>query len=304
MDYRQGRRQRIDLHIHSTASDGTLSPGEILCRALSLELRAIAITDHDTAEGCRTAIRQGIPGSLDFITGIEISASPPAPFAVSGSFHILGYGMDIDHPGLNDILEKQQAARKNRNPLIIKRLTDLGIPLRLEEIESAFKGAQLGRPHIAQILLEKGYVRSIDEAFDLYIGKGRPAYVEKFRLSCGAAINAISRAGGVAVLAHPAILKIDHRNVLEGLVSRLKTMGLKGIEVYYPEHTPEQTAFYIDLAQRNRLLMTGGTDFHGGINPHVEMGSGAGNFHVPYEVYESLSAAISIPVVPAAGPSH
>lgn len=292
--------ERIDLHIHSSASDGSLSPLEILQRAQGLQLKAIAITDHDTVAGSRAARRLGIPPNLDFLTGVEISAAPPPGFTVSGSFHILGYGFRLDHPELNDALEKQQAARKNRNPEILRRLGALGCIITPEELTAGFPGAQIGRPHIAQMLVRKGYVKTIDEAFDRYIGKGKPAYVEKYRLSCASAIERIQTAGGISVLAHPCLLKMKNATAFEGMIFSLKEMGLRGLEVYYPEHSRQQTDDYRAIAARHGLLMTGGTDFHGAINPEIEMGYGTGSFFVPYSLYEAIVKSLQAPAQSAA----
>lgn len=278
----------IDLHIHSTASDGSLSPTEIIDLASDLELGAIAITDHDTIEGAKEALRIGIPPSLGFLTGVEISASTPPPFSFSGSFHILGYSIRLDDSGLNHALGVLQQARKDRNPQIIERLNRLGIAISLEEILAEVGECQLGRPHIAQLMVKKGYVKSIDEAFDIYIGKGQPAYVDKYQIECLRAIEMIRGAGGIPVLAHPFLLDAKSDEHLEELIRALKEMGLQGIEVFYPGHTPQHVALYAGLAQRYGLLMTGGTDFHGSINPEIRMGSGKGDFCVPYQVYETL----------------
>ena len=279
---------KIDLHIHSTASDGTLSPPEILRLAHSLDLKAIAITDHDTVEGSREALALDIPASLNFLTGVEISAATPPSFPGSGSFHILGYDIDTENPVLNQTLEKLQLARKNRNPRILEVLNALGLKMTLDEVQREAGECQLGRPHIAQLMVKKGLVRSINEAFDTYLAKGKPAYVDKYRISAARAIEMISDAGGVPVLAHPCLLQAPSDRALEELVVMLTRMGLKGIEVYYPEHTPEQTALYIDIAGRHRLLMTGGTDFHGDLEPEIQMGSGTGDLHIPYSLYEQL----------------
>jgi len=278
----------IDLHIHSTASDGSLSPVQILQKAERLGLKAIGITDHDSLEGSRAALLIGSSSSMGFLTGVEISASPPPGFRVSGSFHILGYAIRLDHPGLNTALETQRQARKARNPQIIKRLNDLGMTISDEQLQAEFPHAQIGRPHIAQLMLRKGYARSIDDAFDRFIGKGRPAYVEKYRMSCSSTIETIRQAGGFAVLAHPSLLKVDGWDTFQALVSSMKDLGLAGLEAYYPEHSPEQTKALIDMAERHDLLVTGGTDFHGAINPEIEMGSGKGSFRVPYQVYEAI----------------
>jgi 3',5'-nucleoside bisphosphate phosphatase len=278
----------IDLHIHSTASDGTLSPADIIALALRLRLGAIAITDHDSVAGSREALLNGIPEALGFLTGVEISAEPPPSYPGAGSIHILGYGMRLDDPELNGTLEKLQGARKDRNPQIIARLNKLGIALRLDEVEREAGDGQPGRPHIAKLLVKKGIVRTIDDAFDRYLGNGKPAYVDKYRIESSQAIELINAAGGIPVLAHPCLLELESDQQLDELLREMMSMGLKGLEVYFSEHTPEQIHRYSELAKRCDLLMTGGTDFHGDIQPEIRMGVGRGDLHVPFELYEKL----------------
>lgn len=286
MDYNQ--HAGIDLHIHTTASDGTFTPSEIVAHAVKLKLKAIAITDHDTLAGSGEALSSGIPAALEFLTGVEISAAPPPLYHQAGSFHLLGYSIRLDDAVLNRTLEKLQAARKNRNPAIIDRLNALGISISLDEVRALAGEAQLGRPHIAQLMVNKGVVSSIDEAFDQFLGADKPAYVDKYRVKCSHAITAILEAGGIPVLAHPGLLEYESDQQLDELIGLVKQMGIQGIEVYYPEHTADQTVLFKELAQRHDLLMTGGTDFHGGIHPEIEMGSGKGNLHISYELYQKL----------------
>jgi ribonuclease III len=279
----------IDLHIHSTASDGTLTPVQILDLAQAHHLKAIAITDHDTVCGSRTALASGIPSPLRFLTGVEISAAPPPFLQRSGSFHILGYGLDLDDEALNQALRVLQKARKNRNPAIIDRLGRLGFTVSLSEVAAMAGESQIGRPHIAQAMLKKGYVHSVDEAFDRFLAAGKPAYVDKYRISCRRALDLVHGAGGIPVLAHPHLLGIHDAAEMEALIVALKNIGLEGIEVYYPEHPPQATAFFMALADRHRLLMTGGTDFHGSLTPEIQIGCGSGDFRVPFGLYERLN---------------
>ncbi|MGW8324952.1 MAG: PHP domain-containing protein [Desulfobacterales bacterium] len=290
MDYK--KHVRIDLHIHSTASDGTLTPQEILTQAQNLQLGAIAITDHDTLDGSKNALSIGIPSSVKFLTGVEISSEPPPSFSSAGSFHILGYAVDVDHPQLNHTLSMLRDSRKHRNPQILKLLSRFGIEITLDEVRNLAGNSQLGRPHIAQLMVKKGYVPSIDAAFDEYLGNGKPAYVDRFRFECEDTIKAILNAGGIPVLAHPLLLGIKENDILEDMIAVLTEMGLKGIEVYYPEHTKNLIEYYSRLASHYNLLMTGGTDFHGDIKPEIKMGIGKGNFFVPYELYEKLISSL------------
>jgi len=282
------RHVSIDLHIHTTASDGTFTPEQVVSHAHQLKLKAIAITDHDTVAGSKEALRSGVPHSLGFLTGVEISSTPPPSYPGSGSFHLLGYSIRLDDPNLNRTLEKLQQARKNRNPAIINRLNKLGISITLDEVRKEAGEGQLGRPHIAQLMVKKGVVASINEAFDQFLGTGKPAYVDKQRVECFKAIEIILDAGGVPVLAHPGLLDYKTEDQLDELVGKLKKAGIQGMEVYYSGHTQDQTRLYAELAQRHGLLMTGGSDFHGTIQPEIEMGSGQGDLIVPYELFEKL----------------
>ncbi len=281
-------RVGIDLHIHTTASDGTTPPHKILSLAQELNLGAIAITDHDTLDGVKEALRSGIPPSLDFLTGIEISATPPPPFRCPGSFHILGYGIRPDDPLLNQILFQLQDGRRNRNPRIIERLNSLGMDLSLEEVRQLAGDGLLGRPHIARLMVKKGFASSIDDAFDRYLGKGKPGYVDKFRIDTSQAISLITGAGGLPVLAHPYLLKLANEKETEDLLILMKSMGLRGVEVFYPDHSKDYTAWLLSLAQKLDLLITGGTDYHGSLKPEILLGSGRGDFFVPFELYQKL----------------
>jgi predicted metal-dependent phosphoesterase TrpH len=280
---------RIDLHVHSTASDGTLSPSDLLALAHRSQIRALAITDHDTLNGTRQALAAGVPDGMQLVAGVEISASRPPSLPGPGSFHILGYGVRTGHPDLERTLNRLQDARRNRNPQILQRLRNLGIDISMEDLlRAAGIDTQIGRPHIASALVESGAAASIDDAFDRYLGTGKPAYVNKYRVDCASAIRCIRSAGGVAVIAHPGLLSFGGPRRLERVMGELKEMGCEGMEVYYPEHSPQQTARFEALARRERLLMTGGTDFHGGITPDLRLGCGRGDFRVPFHVWETL----------------
>ena len=297
MDYNAGT---IDLHIHSTASDGSLHPEQIIEYALEKGLSAIAITDHDTLAGVRRALKSGIPDTIEFVTGSEISAGFPAGSGSGGSLHILGYGIAPDYPDLDREMEKQHAARSGRNPRIIEKLNAMGIPASLEAISSATgkNETEIARPHIAGYLVKSGYAETIDDAFDRILGKGKPAYVDKYRVPADRAIGLILSAGGIAVLAHPRLLLDSETGrvpdeKLESLVDVLVSMGLEGIEVYYPGQTADQTAYFRQIAETRGLLTTGGTDFHGDINPDIEIGIGTGELAVPPSVFSRLKHALA-----------
>jgi predicted metal-dependent phosphoesterase TrpH len=276
----------VDLHIHSTASDGSLSPSEIINLAKELGLRAVAITDHDTIEGSAEALGQPPSPSLEILSGIEISADVSC-----GTMHILGYLIRLDDSSLTQTLKKVQEARANRNVKIIERLQDLGVDIEYEDVKKVSGGGQVGRPHIAQVLVEKGVVQSFGEAFRRYLRKWGPAYVPRYRLQPAEAIQMILRAGGVPVLAHPFTLDAQDEAELEGILRDLKQAGLKGMEVYHPEYGRERTTCYESLARRQGLLMTGGTDFHGQVKPEVQMGMGRGDLRISYRLVEELKKA-------------
>jgi len=293
LDYKQNCC--IDLHVHSNASDGTLTPSEIINLAHELGLGAIAITDHDTLAGSKQAAGLVVPASIELVSGVEISAAPIIPADSVSSYHILGYFIRLDDPTLNQTLNQLQEYRRNRNHQIFERLNQIGIHLDPTDIETPIDGGEMGRPHIATALLKKGIVASIGEAFDNYLSKGKPAYVDKKRLSCEEAIRIISEAGGVPILAHPGLLNLDPDDELENRIIALKQKGMKGIEVYYPEHTPDMIEFLVGLADRHELLITGGTDFHGALKPDVQMGSGYGDLQVSYQLFEHLRTHINVP---------
>ena len=284
-------RVSIDLHIHSTASDGTLTPGEIIARACRLGLAAIALTDHDTVDGVHQIIQNDIPKELLFLTGVELSTAAPPDFPCRGSLHLLGYGFRADDPALALQLLKLQDARRNRNPQIISKLQALGIDITMEELTTDTP-QQTGRPHIARLLMEKGIVATFDEAFERFIGNEAPAYVDKYRIQIHDAIRLIRQAGGIPVLAHPALIHPIGNWQLADLFAELQSLGLLGLEAYYPEHSAAQTQQFLALAKQHGLLVTGGTDFHGAIKPDIEMGSGDGSFRVPLDVYQQLVARL------------
>lgn len=287
------RSPGIDLHIHSTASDGTHTPSEILNRAQTLGLAAISITDHDTVAGCREALDGEMPTGLAFVPGVEISTQAPLFFAHSGSIHLLGYGIELENHRLNVLLKQLQDSRLNRNPRIIARLNAMGLEITLEEVvKESGSPDQMGRPHIARTMVKKGFVPNFDAAFDIYLGNNRPAYVEKYRVPLEEAVAAIRNARGIAVLAHPGLYALHNGLMPDAVMAAFKATGIDGVEVYYPEHSARQTAHYAALAERHGLVVTGGTDFHGGMKPEVALGSGYGNLHVPATLYLRLLDAL------------
>ncbi|RJQ84535.1 MAG: PHP domain-containing protein [Desulfobacteraceae bacterium] len=283
----------IDLHIHTTASDGTCTPSEILQRAAAIGLQAVSITDHDTLEGSRNALNCPLPDHLRFIPGVEISTQAPEGFSTGGSLHILGYGVDVHNGLLQEALARLQQAREMRIPKILERLNRIGIPIRMDQILKHIGQGSPGRPHIARVMIDMGTVQDIDEAFDRYLAKGRPAYVDKYRIECRVALELIRQAGGIPVLAHPFLLPGGKTRDLAAMIATLRELGLMGIEAYYSEHPPESVALYLDLARQFDLLVTGGSDFHGDLSPAIKLGRGRGDLHVPFSLYESLVSKIA-----------
>ena len=273
----------IDLHIHTTESDGTLTPSQVVRYAKEKGLKAIAITDHDTIHGNEEAIKEGISEGVEVIPGVEISVdySP-------GTMHMLGYFITTEDPILNEKLALLQDSRADRNPRIIEKLNKLGLSLTYDEVVQVSGGGQVGRPHMAQVLMKKGYTKSIKEAFDKYLGKGAPAYLDKFRLSAVEAITMITDAGGIPVLAHPFTLYCKSSDELDALVEKLVNQGLQGLEVYYSEHDERKTSSYKLLAKRYNLAITGGSDFHGKNIKGIDLGTGRGKLKIPYTALENL----------------
>jgi hypothetical protein len=278
----------IDLHCHSTASDGTLSPAEVVRLAVDVGLSALALTDHDTIGGVQEAAKEAGRLNLDFLPGIEISAEYPQP----GTLHLLGYGVDPQSTTLRDLTKTLIAGRDNRNPKIIDKLQKLGVAITMEEVQRESGGKVVGRPHIAAILVRKGYVSSIKQAFDKYLAPGGAAYFDKERLSPAKAISMILESGGLPVLAHPIQLRYHNDAELERLIKDLLDMGLAGIEVIHSDHGPELIEKYTALADRFGLLKTGGSDFHGSNKTRIQLGTANGR-RVPREWFDGLVGALA-----------
>lgn len=256
---------RADLHIHTQASDGDLSPDQIVSLAKYSGLDTIAITDHDTLSGAREAIGPAERNSIHSITGIEISIAYDP-----GTLHILGYFPSFPF-GFEETLKRLQDARAVRFPRIIEKLNSLGVDVSIADVMDIAQNGQIGRPHIAKALIRKGYVREFDEAFTRYLAKGKPAYVEKDRMSSREAIESILEHGGLPVLAHPFTLCLEESEAKD-FVRRLANQGLKGIEIFYPDHTKAQKKLYAGIAREFGLVVTGGTDYHGSDKKGISLG--------------------------------
>lgn len=274
----------VDLHTHTTASDGSMTPAELIRHAYGKGLAAVAITDHDTVEGVEQALTEGKKLGVEVIAGAEIGVD------FSPEMHLLGFFFSGNYKPILKTLEELRQRREQRNPKIIKKLNELGFDITLGEVNSKAAGGNAGRPHIARLMLDKGYVGSMAEAFDKYLADGRPAFFRKDKLSPEEGITEIVRCGGVPVLAHPIYLDRSCEQ-LDQLLGGLKTIGLKGIEAIYTENTDEQTVGLLRLADKHGLMVSGGSDFHGSYKPDVEIGSGRGSLRVPYSLLEKLKRA-------------
>ncbi len=278
----------IDLHIHSTASDGSFTPFEILTLAQQAGVKAISITDHDTIDGTREIIKNPLPEYPEVVSGVEISCAPPPGFEHIGSVHLLGYGFSIYDKQLKAVLDNAKKARAERNPKIIEKLNRLGFKISMEQVQNRYGADQTGRPHIAQFMVEKGYVPSFSKAFDQYLGKGKPGYVDKYKISCEQAIKIIHQAGGIPVLAHPGLLTFNKTGQFDAFIGSLIEYGLEGIEVFYTDHDASLTAFYQEFAKKKKLIITGGSDFHGTFNAGVNLGTGKGDLHAGPALFKTL----------------
>ena len=262
----------IDLHTHSTVSDGTLSPAELVRLAYRSGITALSLTDHDTAEGNFAARQAAADIGLDFIPGIEISCDYR-----ERNIHILGYWIDPENEQLRNISARLIEYRNQRNHKIIERFQELGIRLEYNDIMEIAGNDVVGRPHFARALTDNGHTVSIKEAFDIYLGQGKKAYVPKIRLTPAEGIELISQAGGIPVLAHPNQYPFGTTDELKKVMIELASLGLRGIEAHYSTNSPDQTGFYLQLANELDLAVSGGTDFHGEIKPEVQIGTGIGN---------------------------
>ena len=279
---------RLDLHLHTTHSDGSLPPAEVLALAHKAGVSALAITDHDIVSGLPEAFEAGAQLGIEVIPGIEISS-----LHEKVELHILGYFLDWKDPELGRRLELIRAGRHQRNPLIVQKLNELGLDLTYQEVKDLAGTESVGRPHIARVLMAKRYVQSAKEAFDRYLAEGRPAYVRRELPAPPEAIAWIRAAGGIPVLAHPTWIR-ETAEGLYKLCEGLKTVGLMGIEVHYSTHKASQTSEYLDIARRLDLLVTGGSDFHGLTKPDIEVGVGRGGLKVPAKLLEPLKKAAGL----------
>ena len=269
----------IDLHSHTSASDGTCSPAELIEEARRQGVGILGITDHDTFAGYDQAAPVALEAGLQLICGIELSTKLHGQ-----SVHLLGYFLDGAAAGIRSWVLEMQASRRDRNVRLVARLRELGIDITLEEAEARGRG-MTGRPHFARLLLEKGYVKTMQQAFDDYLDESAKGYVDRREPQFAEGVERIRAAGGIASLAHPVRLKGGVAAVLPDLCAA----GMNAIEAYHSDHEPADTELFLELAERHKLLVTGGSDFHGTAKPEVELGTGRGrNLKIPADLVERL----------------
>jgi len=264
----------IDLHVHSTASDGILSPADVVAQAAAHGVWLLAIADHDTTDGIREARAAAAAAEITLIPGVELSVG-----AEEHEIHVLGYFIDLDHQPFQAVLRTLRGARDLRNERIVARLRELGAPIDLERVKEIAGAGSVGRPHLAQALIEAGHCASMGEAFGRYLARGKPGYVGRERLGPAEAAQAIRQAGGIPVLAHPG--KLGQRRRIEAIVDT----GMEGVEAFHSDHVEKDVELILDIAKARNLLVTGGTDSHG---PHPERPIEIGSLDIPDWVGEQF----------------
>jgi predicted metal-dependent phosphoesterase TrpH len=272
----------IDLHTHSSVSDGTERPARVVDLAATAGCSAIALTDHDRLDGLEEASERAEALGIRLVPGCELSCA-----SATGGLHLLVYFVSPASHALGEALGRLQGARDTRNARMVERLRGLGLPISPEELHVEAGGIGVGRPHMAAVLLRNGAVASIEEAFDRYLAQGRPGHVEKERLTPAEAITLALDSGGVAVLAHPLSLGMSW-SALERAVRELAAVGLAGVEAIYARYTPEERASLAALASATGLAVTGGSDFHGAYKPGLSIGIGYGDLSVSDELLTAL----------------
>ena len=270
----------IDLHTHSTFSDGTFTTLQLVKYAEEKGLKAFALTDHDTTEGVKEA--KSIETNVEVISGVEISTRYDKK-----EIHIVGLYVNENDADLNKQLKYYREKRVTRNFEILEKLNSLGVNITIDDVKESCTGDVISRAHIAKALVSKGFVGSYTEAFDRYLGDNKCAYVPRETLNYEESMELITKAGGVPVLAHPLLYKMSDTN-LENMMVKLRQKGLKAVEVYYSTHSNSDTQHIMAMANRVGLIYSGGSDFHGATKPKIDMGTGMGKLAVPYEILEKI----------------
>ena len=277
----------IDLHMHSSCSDGTLTPEELVAAALDMGLEAAALTDHDTVSGVERFLNAASGTPLHAVPGVEL-----ASMLFSKDIHIVGLFIDPGCTSLRSALEQMRMWREERNAEMVEKIRAKGYDITLDEVLAEAGGESVGRPHMASVLLRKGYFQDMQGVFNRLIGRGGSCYVARKYYPVDACIRLIHEAGGLAVWAHPLHAAHGARAALRKIGSRLVSCGIDGLECYYSMFAEQQQADALEFARARSLLISGGSDFHGASHPRVKMGTGIdGNLAIPFEVYERLLAA-------------
>lgn len=277
----------VDLHAHTTASDGTLTPTQLIYKAQENGLAALAVTDHDTIGGLQEAAQAANDAGIDFVPGVELSVEDDA-----GRFHMLGLLLDSDNAALRDTLVEIRKSRAARNTLMADRMKELNLPVTMDDVQAeAGEDAQVvARPHFARALIKKGVVSTVQEAFDQYLATGKPLYLPKQVLTPAQAVALIHNAGGLALMAHPGLVPLSDDAFAARVESLAADAGLDGLEAYYSQHSPAQTERFLELARRLGLAVSGGSDFHGSPKPHIELGTVYQGGPTPHTVLDDLRA--------------
>ncbi len=276
----------VDLHIHTNHSDGSCSPENIVQLAKKHNVSVIAITDHDEISGILPSQEYAKENSIKVIPGVELSVDYKLPSG--GHFHLIGLFINLDNENLINKLDWLRQARRDRAREIITKLKQINVFLSIDELGQDFEQGSIGRPHIASLLFQKGYVKNISEAFSRFLKKGAPAYVPKQKLPAQQAIDIIHQSNGLAIMAHPFTLGFQTYPELGSEILKLKEAGLDGIEAYYSSHDRYITKWLLDFAEEYKLAVSGGSDFHGDSKPGVLPGSGRGDLFIPPIVYSNL----------------
>ena len=278
------QKQFIDLHVHSDKSDGSLSPSDLVSYAIKQGVTAFALTDHDTVDGIDEALRASEGTSVTVIPGIELSTEYEGK-----DIHIVGLFIDKEEPAFRDKIQEFVDSRILRNQKMCQKLTEHGLPITYEELTGEFPGSVITRAHYAQLLLKKGYIKSLKEAFERYIGDRGPCFIPREKITPEDGVKLILSAKGIPVLAHPLQYGMGDER-LQRLIDRLKAVGLQAMEAIYCTHSPSEENKMRALADKNNLLISGGSDFHGNAKPGLELGTGYGKLYVPVEVLKALKA--------------
>lgn len=276
----------VDLHVHSNRSDGSMEPYELVDLAIQKNLAAFALTDHDTVSGIDEAILHATDANLEVIPGIELSTE-----YCQKDIHIVGLYIDHKSASFQSYLKEFQDSRDLRNRKMCQKLTDHGADITYEELCAEFPGSVITRAHYARLLLKKGYVKSLPEAFDRYIGDHAPCFLPREKITPQQGIDLIVKSGGFPILAHPVLYRMSDAR-LEELVSSLKDGGLRGIETVYSTYHLGEERQMTALAQKYDLLPSGGSDFHGKAKPDIDLGTGRGRLFVPYEFLQNIKLSL------------